>query len=472
MTILLFALAFVTSCLTALRWPIVGLLAYMVTYLIAPNRQWWGEPLQESGARFSMMLVLATAAGLLSQWRRIRSQLPGVVPHSQEILVVLFVIVVLLSRLWGVPIDDSARDLSGISMAPHDKMPKVAFFGFLLTTLAARYSQLRSVLWLLALVGGLYLGWDGYTAPRSRFTNGRLDYLGGADFAESSAVGAHLVVVAVITGALFLKSRRLWQKGLSLLIGAFTLNAIVMTQTRAAFLGLIAAGIAAPFFAMKGKRLIILGHLALAGAGAFYLTNDRFWSRIETINASEAERDESAESRFELWAAGMHMWQANPMGVGAGSFYTVVGRYDSRYVGRDCHNTYLRCLAELGIPGALIFGLLVINAFVTLRRAARAAIGTQHEQDIGWDCFGLQVALIGYLTAGVFMGLTYIEELWWFLCLPVCLERSALNACNEECSTEATAELLQESTAKRSTDELADFPLLQSTSRFESVPSL
>jgi O-antigen ligase len=441
MTILLFEILFAGSCLAALRWPIVGLLAYMVNYLIAPDRQWWGEPLHEMGARFSMLLVLATAAGLLFQWRKFRSQLPGSAPHSQEVLVVLFVIVVLLSRLWGVAFDDSARDLSGISMAPHEKMPKVAFFVFLLTTLAARYSQFRSVLWLLALVGGLYLGWDGYTAPRGRFSNGRLDYLGGADFAESSAVGAHLVVVAVITGVLFLKSQRFWQKGLCLLIGAFTLNAIVLTQTRAAFLGLLAAGMAAPLFAMKGKRLMILGHLALAGAGAFYLTNDRFWSRIETINASEVERDESAESRIELWAAGMHMWQANPMGVGAGSFYTAIGTYDSRHANRDCHNTYIRCGAELGVLGALIFGGLIVNAFLTLRRAGLAAAGTSLESDLRWDCFGLQVAFVGYFVSGIFMGLTYIEEMWWFLCLPVCLERAALNARLEQDTLELPFEL-------------------------------
>jgi hypothetical protein len=440
MTIVLFGIVFATAWLAAFRWPAVGLMAYMVNYLIAPDRQWWGEPFQEMGARFSLLLVLATAGGMVLQWNKIRSGLTGGVPHSQEVLVALFVAVVLLSRMWGEPIDMTARDLSGTSITPQDKIPKVAFFVFLMTNLVVRYSLVRSLFWLLVLVGGLYLGWDGYTANQNRFVNGRLDNLGGADFAESSAVGAHLTFISVITGVLFLRSRRWWQKVLCLATGAFTVNAIVLTQTRAAFLALIVVAVSAPLFVMREQRLRILLYLALGAAGLFYLANEHFWSRIKTISASEEGRERSAESRFELWEAGFRMWQESPMGVGAGSFYTCVGRFDPRYVGRDCHNTYIRCLAELGVPGACLFIALIANAFLTLRRAARTAAGTSVEVDIRWDCFGLQIALIGYLVAGIFMGLTYIEEMWWFLCLPVCLERSALNARNEEIPAEPPIE--------------------------------
>jgi O-antigen ligase len=432
MRIALFGIVFAAACLAALRWPMVGLLAYMVDYLVAPSRQWWGEPLIEMGARFSMFLVLATAAGVVLQWGKIRPQIAGGIPHSQEVLVGLFVLVVVLSRVWGAPLDLTARNLTGTSVTPEEKLPKVAFFVFLMTTLVVRYSHVRAVFWLLVLVGGLYLGWDGYTARESRFVHGRLDNLGGADFAESSAVGAHLTFVSVVTGVLFLTSRRWWQKALCLVAGVLTVNAIILTQTRAAFLALLAAGLAAPVFAMRGQRMRILCYLALGAAGTLALTNDQFVSRVESITAQEQQRDAAAVSRLEVWEAGLQMWKDNPMGVGAGSFYTCVGVYDPRYVGRDCHNTYIRCLAELGVLGGGLFLAVVVNAFLTLRRAARAAVGTSIESDVRWDCFGLKVAFVGYLFAGMFMGLTYIEEMWWFLCLPVCLHRSALNARAEE----------------------------------------
>jgi O-antigen ligase len=122
------------------------------------------------------------------------------------------------------------------------------------------------------------------------------------------------------------------------------------------------------------------------------------------------------------------MFADHPLGVGAGSFYTAVGSYDPLYVGRDCHNTYIRCAAELGFPGILVFLALIVNAFLMLRRIPSLALGTPIEKDIRWDCLGLQVAFVVYLTAGFFMGLTYLEEFWWFFCLPVCLERAARNA--------------------------------------------
>src|SRR5262249_36489040 len=210
-----------------------------------------------------------------------------------------------------------------------------------------------------------------------------------------------------------------------------TVNAIILTQTRAAMLGLAAGAIAAPLLAPRGNRLRVCLYVVLGAVAAFSITNQAFWSRAETITASAEERDRSAASRFDLWKVGLEMWGDHPLGVGAGSFYTVAGEYDPQYAGRDCHNTYLRCAAELGVPGILLLLALIVNAFRTLRRAARLAAGTSVEQPIRWDCYAFQLALVAYLTAGIFMSVPYVEEFWWFLCLPVCLERSALGAREE-----------------------------------------
>jgi O-antigen ligase len=428
---LLFGSLFVGVCLLALAWPAVGVFAYMMDYIIAPVNYWWGEALVAYGARFSFFLAIAIAGGLVLNWSKLRQFLPGPVFHSQEWLVVLFVAIVLLSRLWGVPIDMAARDLSGVSQTPAEKMVKVAIFVLMMTHVLTRAKEMDVAYWFLVLIGGLFLGLDAYMASESRFVHGRLDQLGGADYRESSTVGAHLAFVGALAGALFLKSRAWWKKVICVVAGMFTINALILTQTRAAMLGLLAAAFAAPFLAMRGQRLRICLYLLLGLGGAYALTNNAFWERAETISSRIEDLDRSAASRIDLWEAGLMMARDHPFGVGAGSFYTVIGSYDAAYAGRDCHNTYIRCVAELGIPGFLVFLAIIINAFRILRRVPSLAAGTPVEHSLRWDCFGLQLALIAYLTAGFFMGLTYLEEFWWFICLPVCLERAARNALAE-----------------------------------------
>src|SRR5262249_31119510 len=154
----------------------------------------------------------------------------------------------------------------------------------------------------------------------SRFVHGRLDQLGGADYRESSTVGAHLAFVGALAGAVFLKSREWWKKLICMVAGAFTVNALILTQTRAAMLGLLAGGLAAPFLAMRGKRLRVCLYLLLGLGGGLSLTNKEFWERAETITSRIEDLDRSAGSRIDLWQAGLLMARDHPFGVGAGSF--------------------------------------------------------------------------------------------------------------------------------------------------------
>src|SRR5262245_33594690 len=110
MKVVLFGLVFAGACLLALTWPALGVFAYMANYLVAPENFWWGEALQAQGARFSFFLAAAIAGGLLLQWRKLREFNRAPLMHSQDWLVITFVVIVLMTRLWGIPIDNTLRD--------------------------------------------------------------------------------------------------------------------------------------------------------------------------------------------------------------------------------------------------------------------------------------------------------------------------------------------------------------------------
>jgi O-antigen ligase len=105
-----------------------------------------------------------------------------------------------------------------------------------------------------------------------------------------------------------------------------------------------------------------------------------------------------------------------------------MGRYLERHEGRDTHNTYIRCAAELGLPGLILFAALIVNAFRMMRLVARAAEDREEGEELAWQCFALRIALIMYLICGIFGSFNYIEMMWWLLLLPSALERVVANA--------------------------------------------
>ena len=112
------------------------------------------------------------------------------------------------------------------------------------------------------------------------------------------------------------------------------------------------------------------------------------------------------------------------MGIGAGNFFSVIGRYSPKYSGRDAMSTYFRCAAELGIPGLALLAILFLNAFRVLWRCRLESHGLQEEREINFIIIGLQVCLVVFAVSGSFITMAYTEELFIFLLLPVCLQRA------------------------------------------------
>jgi len=150
-----------------------------------------------------------------------------------------------------------------------------------------------------------------------------------------------------------------------------------------------------------------------------------------------AEADSSATARLLVWEVAYRMFIDHPLGAGAANFRPMVASYDPSAARRDAHNTYLRCAAELGIPGITILASLVLNAYLYLHRARRLAGTCPAADEVHWRAYALGVSLFIMLICGLFMSQTYVEEFWWFLALPVCLVRAAENAMSEAATAAA-----------------------------------
>lgn len=425
---LIFGSLFGIAIVAAVFNPFWGILAYFGHYYLWPEHQWWGTLLAETGIRVSLTIALVTAASVLIHWPALREKIAGPVVSSQEVILWIYIGVIGLSEFWGLPADQA---MDPVAAGLFTKMAKVGVFLFMLTHVVTTERELRRLLQFILLSGGAYLAWEAFTAPDRDYQNGRLEGIGGPDFEDSNFAAAHFVVMGILAGTFLLTKGPLLVRAGYLLVGALVANAVVLTQSRGAFLGIAAAGTAAFFLADGRTRLYICLLLPLVAWGGYRVTDDKFRERMTTIVAEGDERDDSAGNRLLLWRAALDMFQDYPLGVGVGNYYSTVGLYRFELTGRDAHSTYMRCLAELGIPGSLALLALFANGLRVLRWCQRAAAELPNPGDLTCAAYGLQLALVAFAVCGLTITMTYSEELFIFLLLPVCCYRAVVHAQRE-----------------------------------------
>ena len=415
------SLFLICSC-GALFYPYIGIYGYLADYCVGSSGQWWEATFSRLGLRYSFTLAAATGIGIILQNKKLRWE--GSLLQKQELLLLLF-----LAFIWfSVAIGDTHLGLYKTVDHPAIKFTKAVIFILMMTHVITDKSKIDGLFWVLIIIS-LILGLQAWDMPRRAFISGRLEGIGGADFAESNFFAAFMASMLPIIGTQLLKTKNWPGKAVCAVSAAFTANAIVLCRSRGAFLGVAVGGIAALVFAPKKNRMKILLLLILGIIGGIRLADPQFIERIATIHQNAEERDESAESRLRIWRAGLEMIKDRPLGIGVGNWYQNIGDYLPEYAGKDSHNTYIKCCAELGVQGITVFGLIILGSCLQLKRLRNSVRGLPPEirNDFNQFSFGLFVSISIILTCGLTITMIYIEILWILLMLPMCLERALQN---------------------------------------------
>ncbi|MBB5346980.1 O-antigen ligase family protein [Desulfoprunum benzoelyticum] len=399
--------------------PHLGIYGYLADYCINPSGQWWGQPFANMGLRVSFTLALATMAGIVLQWKKLRFGDALLYPQEKTLLAFL----ALVWLLFFVSPETVGR--YGSVDHPAFKLTKIVIFTLMMTHVITDLKKLNGLFWVLATVG-LILGIKAWQTPYGRFVRGRLEGIGGADFDEANFFAAFMAAILPIIGIQFLRSKHWLVKLYALACGAFTANAIILCRSRGAFLGVAMGAVAALWFAPKKLRKKIILLLILGGLGGLYLSDAFFIERILTITTDQQSMDSSTSSRIELWKAGAKMVANNPIGIGPGNWYQTIGKYIPEYEGKDSHSTYVKCAAELGVVGISLFLFLLWQAYGNLKKVHDGAVNLVAEkaEDFNQFYFALVVSLVVILTCGIAITMIYIEVVWLLLMLPICLRRA------------------------------------------------
>ena len=282
-----------------LRHPIWGLHAYLLTFYMGPDSAWWSYQLPD--LRWSLTSAFMTLLSVLMH-RPEREREPWYGFRPMHVLVV-FAIWLWIQMLWA--------------MAPDSHLFLAILFTKYIVIFATIYACLDSQARVREFVFAHVLGcfWWGILAWQQH-RGGRLEDIGTADASGSAFASMHVSTALALAGFMVISSRgaRRWISAAAI---PWILNAVVLMQTRAAFLALVAAVPAAYFLGPPSKRKISALFLVL-GVGAFsYVANQEFWERMSTIKAEEGqEMEASAASRFAIAEANLAMAKDHPFGVG------------------------------------------------------------------------------------------------------------------------------------------------------------
>ena len=118
------------------------------------------------------------------------------------------------------------------------------------------------------------------------------------------------------------------------------------------------------------------------------------------------------------------------MGIGPGNWYQTIGSYLPELEGKDSHNTYVKCTVELGILGISLFVLLLLQAYLNLRKVYQGVetLSPAAAEDFSHLFFAMVVSLVVIFTCALTITMIYTEVVWLLLMLPVCLKRAFENA--------------------------------------------
>jgi O-antigen ligase len=212
---------------------------------------------------------------------------------------------------------------------------------------------------------------------------------------------------------LFRMEKQKYLKALSIFIVIVTIYTIVLTGSRAGFLGLGTAVILSWWF-LPG-RLIRIFVLAAAGFTVIALMPSQYQERYASIFSKE--RDASSKERIEVWKKGIRMFYDHPfLGVGTSAFGTANAEdySDGRKSYLKAHNLYVQTAAELGIIGLVTFFVYVGALLYYAGKYRRYVVHKFRKRAWSWGVLtAIQISTLTMLVVGMF-GHSLYRSNWFF----------------------------------------------------------
>lgn len=169
----------------------------------------------------------------------------------------------------------------------------------------------------------------------------------------------------------------------------------------------------------------VLPFLAL-GAGLFVLPGG-YSERVYSIFDFSLDPTGSASARWEGMRVSLTVMLENPvLGVGLGQ--DMLALVDEGFGWVETHNAFLQAGADLGVPGFVVYVLLVRHAFKSVRQARREFRGVPDGRTLLALGSGVEIALVAYTVGALFHPVAYHFYFFYLAGFAVALREMARRA--------------------------------------------
>ncbi|MHB1176680.1 MAG: putative O-glycosylation ligase, exosortase A system-associated [Sulfuriferula sp.] len=384
-----------------LKKPYLGI--YMWSWLgyMNPHRLAWGLAYDFP---FAFVVAIVTVMGIAfsSESKRI--------PWTRENIVLL----IMIGWMLVTTIFSLYPDLAWLQL---EKVAKIQLMVFLTMMLINTREKLETLVLIIALSLGFY----GIKGGIFTIVHGgayRVQGPFGTFIGGNNEMALALIMTIPLIWYLHLNARKAWLRHGYTAALFLCAIAVVGSQSRGALVGGLAMG---TFLWLKTRNKLFTGLImALAVAAIVSIMPAEWYQRMNTIDTYQT--DDSAQGRINAWWTAFNLSKDRPLvGGGFDTFQPGVFKVyaPNPYNVHDVHSIYFEMLGEHGYVG---FGLFMLLAWLTWRKGARIIRECGKDPNRKWAADlarMLQVSMIGFASAGAFLGLANFDLYYHLIAIMV-----------------------------------------------------
>lgn len=411
--------AFAVGALVTATFGVVALLRPAIV-LVALTATIYLESIAFAGVTVGRLVAPLALLIVLAEVARGRAR---VLPLRPGGWVVAYVLWVFASALWTSDLGRSSEKYWALAIA--------LVYVLAFSTLIREPRDLDRVLATIA-VGSLLVGLIAIGTLLTGDVTRAVGGVGDANFFAASQI-ISLPPVLLLAG----RVTKRWQRLGLYATAAVVIGSVLGSLSRGGFIALLGILLVAMFVPSRAlfrtrAQKIALVLIVLAGVGFVGgQSSSQLAPRLESI--FQPGQDRTGSGRLNQWLGAWTSIQERPLlGLGYGGFGPAsndlmrrtpgvdFSDFELRPRGSEAHSVYISTLAELGVPGLLLFLGLLGSTVRTYRRTARNALAAG-DSAVARAANSLLLSLAGWAIASVFLSSEASRPLWILIGLALAL---------------------------------------------------